>query len=111
MAFNWQKLPWFVLVPVLFWSFVCSQAAPESAEKIKADIRENGGVVVTRHEIGMILFNLIQYPTFLAAAWILWGGSYFPLAVSTQSKPGILYLSSIPTVGLIRAWLLLAQMH
>ena len=79
VAFNWQKLPWFVLVPVLFWSFVCSQAAPESAEKIKADIRENGGVVETRHEIWMILFILIQYPTFLAAAWILWDAVDFLL--------------------------------
>ena len=72
VVFNLQKLPGYMVIPILFWSFMCSMA---DAEIIKADIREIGGVVETRHEVGMILFNLIQYPTFLAAAWILWGGS------------------------------------
>ena len=67
VVFNWQIVPWFVLTPVFFWSFICSRAATESAEIIKSDVRENGGLVETRHEIQMILWYLIQYPTFLTA--------------------------------------------
>ena len=75
VVFNWQIVPWFVLNPVFFWSFICSRAATESAEIIKSDVRENGGVVETRHEIQMILWNLLQYPTFLTATWALFGSS------------------------------------
>ena len=71
VLFNWQRVPWFVLIPVVFWSLVCSRAVDESDEIIKSDIRENGGVVETRHELQMILLTLLQYPTFLTAAWVL----------------------------------------
>ena len=75
VVFNWQRVPWFALIPVVFWSFVCSRAVDESGEIIKSDIRENGGVVETRHEVQMILLALLQYPTFLTAAWVLFGRS------------------------------------
>ena len=75
VVFNWQKLPWFVSIPVAFWSLVCSRAVDESGEIIKSDIRENGGVVETRHEVQMIVLTLLQYPTFLTAAWVPFGSS------------------------------------
>ena len=75
VAFNWQKVPWYLLIPITFWSFVCSRAVPESSEIIKSDIRQNGGLVETRHEVQMILQTLLQYPTFLTAAWVLFGSS------------------------------------
>ena len=75
VIFNWQRVPWFALIPVVFWSLVCSKSVGESGEIIKSDIRENGGVIETRHEVQMILLSLLQYPTFLTAVWILLGSA------------------------------------
>ena len=75
VLFNFGKLPWFVLIPVLVWSFICSRGVVESGEIIKQQIRENHGIVTTQHEVSMILLNLTQYPTFLAALYVLFSGS------------------------------------
>ena len=99
VVFNWQIVPWFVLTPVFFWSFICSRAATESAEIIKSDVRENGGVVETRHEIQMILWNLIQYPTFLTATWVLFGSSWLSLSTSRlniHKETASFYFFNIP---------------
>ena len=75
VVFNWQRLLWFVSIPVAFWSFLFFRAVDESGEIIKSDLRENGGVVETRLEVKMILLTLLQYPTFLTAAWVPFGSS------------------------------------
>jgi len=71
VVFNWQKLPWYVLLPVVFWSWICSHAVTETGNEIKKQINENGGVVTTTNVLQMILLTLLQYPTFLTAIWIL----------------------------------------
>ena len=75
VSFNAGKLPWFVLIPVLVWSLICSKAVRESGEVIKQQIRENDGIVTTQHEVSMVLLNITQYPTFLAAMYVLFSGS------------------------------------
>ena len=75
VIFNFGKLPWFVLIPVLGWSLICSRAVGESGELIKQGIRENDGIVTTQHELAMTLLNILQYPTFLAALYVLFSGS------------------------------------
>jgi hypothetical protein len=71
MIFNYTKFPWYALTLLIIWSFICSKSAGESKQIIKQQISENNGVVTTKHEISMILLNLIQYPTFIAALYAL----------------------------------------
>ncbi len=71
VLFNMNQLPWWVVALVVFWSFVCSRAVPETQENIKKQIVEQGGVVTTNEQLAMILLSLLQYPTFLAAMSVL----------------------------------------
>lgn len=70
-AFNAYKLPWWIVTPVVMWSIICSRAVPESKNLIKKDIDEQYGWITTKQQWGMVGLALLQYPTFIAAIYVL----------------------------------------
>ena len=68
---NYQKYPFIVYCLLLFWSLCSSKAAPQSLAIIKKDIDENGGLVTSQVKAGMLVIQLLQWPTFLAAIYSL----------------------------------------
>ena len=52
-------------------SLCSSQAALQSLAIIKKDIDENGGLVTSQVKAGMLVIQLQQWPTFLAAIYSL----------------------------------------
>ena len=71
MIVNYSKFPWYALIPLILWSFICSKSTGESKQIIKQQISENNGVITTQHKISMIFLSLLQYPTFIAALYAL----------------------------------------
>jgi hypothetical protein len=73
VLFNMNKLPWWVVTPVVIWSIICSRAVPESQSLIRTDIAAQGGVVTSKEQLGMMGLSILQYPTFIAALYVLFG--------------------------------------
>jgi hypothetical protein len=71
MVVNYAKLPFFVYCLLLFWSLCSAQAAPQSLAIIKKDIDDNGGWVTSQAKAGMLIVQLLQWPTFMAAIYSL----------------------------------------
>ena len=69
VIFNYQLFSWWVLGLLLFWSYVCGRAVPESTNEIKKQMEENGYTPTT--SIQVIILKLLQYPIVIAAIYAL----------------------------------------
>ena len=69
VIFNWNIYPIWLLIFLIFWSFVSSRAVPETTNEINKQISKIGYTPTIY--IYIIILKLIQYPVFLAAYQVL----------------------------------------
>ena len=69
VIFNWNIYPIWLLIFLIFWSFVSSRAVPETTNEINKQISQTGYTPTIYIQI--IILKLLQYPIFLAAYHVL----------------------------------------
>tara|TARA_B100001029_G_C14781403_1_gene296690 strand:- start:51 stop:362 length:312 start_codon:yes stop_codon:yes gene_type:complete len=69
VIFNWNIYPWWLLIFLVFWSFVSFRAVPETTKEINKQISQTGYTPTVYIQI--IILKLLQYPMFLSAYHVL----------------------------------------
>ena len=69
VIFNWNIYPWWLLIFLVFWSFVSFKAVPETTKEINKQISQTGYTPTVYIQI--IILKLLQYPMFLSAYHVL----------------------------------------